>query len=505
MRIRSARAVVLLPFLAVACGGGSGNGNPSPGVIPQGESAQSPSSPRGGFSIVVPGEIVVRAGAEVEIAATLDGDVEGAALAVGGLSPGLTAAIDGARIVLTAAADAKLGDASLVVTADVAGATKSASMLVVVAGKAGEADPTFGQAGRVEGPSNFASVGLAVDGAGRTLVSGHGPAGQVVLRYDTRGEPDPTFHGTGAALISEMENMGPLVALPDGSVIVAGTVTGGHPCVFKLDESGARVDGFGVGGRACVDATTKAAIDGVRVLDDGSVVVGGSIDNNTGSDDFFAAKVTAGGDLDASFGTNGLARLVRPDIQYSYAMDVDSKGRVLVVGGCADADRACAWRMNAYGQSDPFFDGGVALFPAGAYAHDFLVTDGDAIVAPVSGSAGIRLASVSASGKANAAFGVAGVVEMTPFVTAPSVVRLARDGERVLGVGWFLTPGGDRLFIGRFQADGTADASFGNAGFARLDDVEATPFARIAVRTGRAVALASRFPNDGFKLVSVWR
>jgi uncharacterized delta-60 repeat protein len=107
----------------------------------------------------------------------------------------------------------------------------------------GELDPSFGRKGSapVEPPALFSAIaipeGATFDRTGRIIVVGRDSSGSVVLRYFTRGRPDPRFARGGYAGLdltradfSEAEEEAPAESLTDvalsseGDVLAAGVV-----------------------------------------------------------------------------------------------------------------------------------------------------------------------------------------------------------------------------------------------------------------------------------------
>lgn len=170
--------------------------------------------------------------------------------------------------------------------------------------------------------------------------------------YATGGSPDPAF-GTGGVVVSET-NFGPpqaVAAGADGSVVVAGwegtgasTSTGeaNEWVVRRYDAQGDADASFGAGGSVRLfgsyseDRATDALIDGSGRI----VVVGTSGVAGKGKSWKVAltlVRLTAEGDLDATFGEGGVVRTAPSDVsewigRLAIARQSDGK---LVVGGAA--------------------------------------------------------------------------------------------------------------------------------------------------------------------------
>lgn len=129
-------------------------------------------------------------------------------------------------------------------------------------------------------------------------------------------------------------------------------------------------------------------------------------------------------------------------------------GKFLLLGSSGSSSRVV--RLNAGGSKDAgFASGGIASAEIGVIHDGLLLADGS-VLALSSGS----LLKLGANGQADATFGRAGVVTLP--ATAGGLTLLAQ-GERIL-VLTVANDGSAELRLLRYQADGSLDAGFGNAG-----------------------------------------
>ncbi|QEL13673.1 FG-GAP-like repeat-containing protein [Limnoglobus roseus] len=211
-------------------------------------------------------------------------------------------------------------------------------------------DPSFGVGGRTfvtPGPvSVYGTVNDAVVRPdGKIWVLGGIGGSPVLARFNPNGELDATFDGDGIEPILSWSGQSSTISLSkmalqaDGRVVLAGVVTENNgPSSFapysvktslvaiRLNSDGTYDDSFGDGGRAVVNLANEPGsyyantLLAVRVFDDGHVVLAGNeyipvypaltpSNSPTAADvpGFFAARLTAGGELDTAYGTGGVA------------------------------------------------------------------------------------------------------------------------------------------------------------------------------------------------------
>ena len=252
----------------------------------------------------------------------------------------------------------------------------------------GQLDPGFGDSGLKvlppDGPGEGQGLDLAPDG--RIVVSGyrinagedHEPA---VLRLTSEGDPDPTFAPEPPVGFvhfklpdTESADARAVKALGDGSVVTGGGSEAGAWLV-KLDSEGKQDLGFGTAGFAIQNfgSPTEPAgeFEDIAVQPDGRIVGVGSAAVGDDNEQLVAARFTAGGDPDPSFGVGGLVTLdPTPSDDVATAVTILPDGRVLIAGGLGvppDPESGDTWlvRLTPGGQLDPSFGtGGQAVASA---------------------------------------------------------------------------------------------------------------------------------------------
>jgi len=275
---------------------------------------------------------------------------------------------------------------------------------------------------------------------------------------------------------------------------------------MKLDPS------FGAGGRTIVDIAGPPYEDepfSLLMKPDGKFVLPGkAVNAATGNYDFAVLQFTKTGARDTSFSGDGIALLDFLGLRdEALAVVAQSDGK-LVVGGFANSpattnDFALA-RLNANGSLDASFGNG------GRVTTDFfggldgildleIQPDGKLVAAGVADapttSKDFALARYNTDGSLDASFGSGGMVT-TDFlggVDAVNRMLLQPDGKIVVAGAAFnpFTNGIDFAF-GRYNSDGTLDASFATDG---IDGIGTTDFLG-----GNDTAYAVALQGDG-KLV----
>jgi uncharacterized delta-60 repeat protein len=215
----------------------------------------------------------------------------------------------------------------------------------------GRPDPSFDGDGVVTTQiGNYgAASAIAVQPDGRIVVAG-GSNGQVgavrsdvtVARYLPDGHLDSSFGGDGIVTTSVRDYASALaLALrPDGRIVVAGSAafdTSGSDVdalVVQYLPDGALDPAFGTGGTVTTDVHGSIDIaEGLVVLPDGRLVVGGTSDRgaDAGDTDYLAIRYLSTGALDPTFGTAGrLTADVGSSFDQAHDIGVDGTSVVLV-------------------------------------------------------------------------------------------------------------------------------------------------------------------------------
>ena len=175
------------------------------------------------------------------------------------------------------------------------------------------------------------------------------------------GDLDPTFGNGGTVNLTPIvtsTNFEDSQLTPDGKIV---SISGGM--LEERNLSGALESSFGSGGQAVPGIGALRLL----VLGDGRILVGGTLDQ-----DFAVSRHLANGQLDSSFGVDGVARLDLNNGSTDWAslLTVQPDGKILLAG-TSGPDPAIV-RFTADGQVDTSFDGDGILIRVFPHYNDVL-------------------------------------------------------------------------------------------------------------------------------------
>jgi uncharacterized delta-60 repeat protein len=363
----------------------------------------------------------------------------------------------------------------------------------------GSLDPGFGTGGRAWSTDLSVTAhdtALARQADGKLLMVAGGNRLQRLL---PNGSPDPTFGtaGDGAVVVTTGQrvayNLVAVAVQQDGGIVVAGFAPSGvsgraDMLVARYDANGALDTSF-AGGQGIATFDFGTWNDGVADLvlqADGSILLVGSISDASGSGatDFAVLRLTAGGQIDTSYGASGWARANVAggyDVPWAGALTADGGlvvvGRVAASGG-SNADIGIV-KFTATGVPDTAFGAsgtGVVrpITSAHEEARDVLVlADGKILVVgrqePVGATKSIWPARYLPNGQLDNSFGTQGVTTIAANLDGTALASKP-DGS-ILVAGELLVTGATQADYGiaRFTPQGQPDATFGSGGVLGLD------------------------------------
>ena len=324
--------------------------------------------------------------------------------------------------------------------------------------------------------------------------------GAGVAAADAPGSLDPSFGVQGISLTSfgtGVTKAADMTIQPDGKYIVAGTyeswdATPTTPAMYatlaRYNVDGSLDASFGTGGMAQAylsavsGAPDWAAAFNVALLPNSAGIV---ISVRTEPWKLQVMRFTANGQLDTSFGVNGLLEIgvapwtVSPVVPKTL-LTVQADGKMLV--GCTlTTDRAndmAVFRLNPDGSADTTYGtGGLAKFDIAGGSDDRLlsmqlVAGGDLLLGGQVQSTEAVLLRLTPSGQLDSTFGTGGLV-VEAGKRAVAGIALMPDGS-------YLTLDGSpnmQMGLRHYGADGTADTAFGIGGWANaIDPYNCYPF-----------------------------
>ncbi|MCS7466941.1 VCBS domain-containing protein [Stieleria sp. ICT_E10.1] len=328
----------------------------------------------------------------------------------------------------------------------------------------GTLDGSFGTGGIVStdfgvpGGGGFEAGVVQTDG--KIVAAGFSGNRIAVARFNANGTPDTSFDGDGIALVSPLGSSSSIrdVAIQtDGKIIVAGT-NFNDLLVARLESNGAVDWSFGSSlGQAAIDFGSSEVADAVAIQADGKILVGGHIGSEA---DGLVARLLPNGTVDSQFGDGGksIIDFAGGGLTGDKILDLalDDAGRI-VFGGRARTGTSSEFvvgRLTAGGELDASFGGGdgVALNGVGFEIQEIVLQKDSKILAAGRGS-GPAIARYNTDGSLDTRFRDGGYFEDGTELQAQAIVLLP-DGNFVtalFGADFIL-----RRFIG-----GTPEAQAG--------------------------------------------
>lgn len=322
------------------------------------------------------------------------------------------------------------------------------------------------------------------------------------------GDRDTTFGGDGKVVTPFPGGAYGVAAAvqPDGKIVAVGAAAGdsftGVFALARYDTGGTLDPGFGDMGRV-----TTAISDGgdearaVAIQPDGMIVVAG-----TNREQFELARYDAGGELDPTFGADGVVTTnPTPDVDIVNGMVLQPNGKILVAGlatpGSPWRPRFALARYTSTGSLDPTFgEGGIVISRRGVGRAVALQADGRIVVVGFS-SSGFALARYHRDGSLDARFGGDGTVD-APANGGAFSVTLQPDGKIVVGGAFdFFT-----FEVARFTPRGRLDPTFSRDGVVQTDvgGSEQVVIAVVVQPSGKIVAVGHAGPHETGE-TDLWR
>ena len=235
----------------------------------------------------------------------------------------------------------------------------------------GDLDTTWGGDGVVVSTHTDASAAYAITNYpnNRVLVVGWVTdltASRILVnRFLSDGSADTSCNGTGEFIDAVKDAItSDVIVLPDGSFLVAGTIqinNKGTLFVAKFTSTCNLDANFGTAGIATYSAGDSTAGTALAIQSNGSIVVAGYeylTVSDGGAQRILVVRFTTSGDPDTSFGNNG--RFMSSINEEGQARDVviDSSGRIIFTGsivGTVAPGAAIVGRLTSNGQLDSTF------------------------------------------------------------------------------------------------------------------------------------------------------
>jgi uncharacterized delta-60 repeat protein len=298
----------------------------------------------------------------------------------------------------------------------------------------GSLDPAFGTGGWVTDTFTELSriSSLAQLPSGKILAGGHIGNLVSVMRFTEDGDLDTGFGTNGWVThptLRDQNSRNTMVAQPTGSIVVAGQAGIGSTdaALVRYDPTGVLDTAWGTGGQVTIPGTGTVTVRALLDAGGGDLFALG----DDGSD-ALVARITAGGQLDTTFGTGGITTVDARGHDVFQGARVDDAGNLVLVG---TADWSFDW----------------------TYDGDWLA------------------ARLTPSGSLDPTFGTGGLVvlDIDTVVTATGtqdrawdVLELSDGDLLIAGRHSFNAQG--RMLLARLDSDGTPDACFDTDGWLQM-------------------------------------
>lgn len=315
----------------------------------------------------------------------------------------------------------------------------------------GTPDPAFGGGtGFVDNPTGVFASDVAVQADGKIVVLGENLSGNdQIARYDSAGNLDLTFNGTGI-VTNTIGFSSALLIQPDGKIVIGGADgSGSNFQLVRYNPNGALDLSFGSGGYATGPA---GSAQGIVLQTDSKIVATGT----DAAGNFRTVRFEADGSSFITFqaGPDGFATDV--------AVQADGK---IVAGGISNIADYQLVRYDTNGSLDGSFGvGGIATGPQGFPTGIVIQSDGKVVMGGSTFTANFQVARFDTTGFLDLTFGMAA----SGFFIGPpgsSNDTVLQGDEKAVLVG--NNPGGFQFQSVRYANNGQMlDGGFGTAGIA---------------------------------------
>jgi uncharacterized delta-60 repeat protein len=373
----------------------------------------------------------------------------------------------------------------------------------------GDLDTTFAGNGRksISFGGNDSATAVLVQPNGRIIVAGGGGprSSFCVARLRSDGVLDTTFGSGGKRKISfgrESERVFGAALQSDGKILLAGDADL-RVAVLRLRPDGSVDPTFSGDGKKVFSWGSLSRATGVIPLPNGKIVVTGFSGPETGN--VKAARLTAAGALDATFGTGGIATADFAGDDFGLAAALQRNGRIVIAGTSRptlsnDPATGIVARLRANGVLDPDFDGdGRKTLPGMTTASAVVVQPDRKIL--VAGyppdHAEMMVMRLNPDGTPDPTLGGDGTAtidfgDQDDFCNA---MALQPDGKIVLA-GY---AAGGIVAVARLNSDGSPDGTFSTDGRATIDFGDVTFGNAVALqKNGRIVVAGDLTAGDDF-------
>lgn len=319
-------------------------------------------------------------------------------------------------------------------------------------------DATFGSGGNGLVATNIGSSSNAAAMAFETVTQNGVPVQKIVAavqvsgsssyfavaRYNMDGSLDTTFNGSGLFVTNVIGYIYAVAVQSDGKILLGGNAIAVGVTLVRVNTDGSLDTSFGSGGMTVIPNPKKSSVGmkGMQVQNDAKIVVGGNL-GSVGT----VWRFMPNGTSDTTFGSGGAASI-------------------------------------SFGSGSTMFPRAVSLqnVTVNGTVEQMIVTCGSVVLGNGKNQHSVfALLRLTPSGQVDMTFGSGGVIS-TNFPGLPLALTID-SSNRIVAVGEANTTGAYVVAAARYNANGSADTSFGSNGY--------TSFPILTNSHGYAVALQS--------------
>jgi len=375
----------------------------------------------------------------------------------------------------------------------------------------GTLDPSFGTGGKVT--TDFGATQIAynvvIQSDGKLVAGGLSYNEAILLaRYETDGTPDSTYGVNGQVNIPYNVNVGGIYGTgmaiqPDDKILIAAYTGNDSILLVRFETNGLPDPSFGSGGfiKVYTGFSTGARIS-VALQDSGKIIVYFGLASN--SNDIALARFTSTGNLDNTFGNNGIVSSNFTS-DYTGSVAIQPDGKILVSGAyvVSSAFRMMLVRYTYDGILDTTFstDGFAEPFLGNleSLGHCVILQSDGKIIVAGKFNVGMAMARYHPDGTIDSTFGNYGlVVAAFNGISDCYAIGLQQDGKIILG-GVLSSPSTNLDFCAaRYNSNGILDTSFNSIGYVSTDFATAYDFAlSLVIQPDGKIVLAGEQTGAG--------
>jgi uncharacterized delta-60 repeat protein len=361
--------------------------------------------------------------------------------------------------------------------------------------------------------NNFSQINsIAIQADGKIIAGGYSTNLNLenlfaIAKYNSNGTIDTNFGSNGivTTLVGTSCVINAIAIQTDGKIIVAGYTLDNVSkiALARYESNGALDNTFGDNGIVKTSINQAANANSVKILNDGSILIGGlSILN--GQSILALAKYESNGTPDNTFGNNGI---VTKSINYQSSINdiaIQEDGKIIVGGSNynGSVNQIILGRFNVDGSDDTSFgSSGVTLTSISNNAlinKIVLDNDGNIFAAGKTGqnpNEKFVLAKYTSSGNLDTTFNTTGYV-LTTIGASPVAndIKIQADNKIVLG-GASSNNNVNQFALIRYNTDGSLDSTFGNLGKLTILISDSSGINSIAIQTDGNVVVGGSSYN----------